>query len=265
MFREFVDLALVEVGDRLDVGRTVAVFHEEPLVVFEPIRGSDHGVIQAVRMEIFQRLPDPLLEVGGGDDLEVRGGGKSLLHPFALGILDHHLEKVDPVRIEKVLGDHDFIFPAITVIGKDGADRVVPPLVTADRFQGGRDVLYFIRDAEVLAELHPEFFAFRGGVALREEEREHLPLSHGKGRESRADGAVDPAGNGDDATSPQQGCRHDLAHFLRNTFRGFRQVDAEPGVKGHFISSTRMIDNIDFPFVSEFHYTTSDPPEHARN
>jgi hypothetical protein len=216
-------------------------FYEESLVVFKPVRGSHHGVIQAVRVEKFERLPDPLLEVGGGDNLEVGGDGKSLLHPFALGILDHHLEKVDPVRLEEVLGDHDLVFPSIHVIGKDGSDRVIPPLITADRFQGGCDVLYFISDAEVLAEVYPKFFASVGGVPLREDEGEHLLLSHGKGRESRADGAVDPAGNGDDATSPQEGGGNDVTHFLRDTFRGIRRIDAEPGVKGHLISLTLMV------------------------
>ena len=118
-------------------------------------------------MEKFERLPDSLLEVRGGDDLEVRGDGKSLLHAFALGILNHHLEKIDPVRLEQVLGNHDLVFPSISVIRKDGSDRIVPPLVTADRFQGGRNVLYFIRDTEMLTELYSKFLASGGGVPLR--------------------------------------------------------------------------------------------------
>src|SRR3989440_8537957 len=38
MLRELVDLALVEVGDRLHVGETVSTLDEESLVVLQPVR-----------------------------------------------------------------------------------------------------------------------------------------------------------------------------------------------------------------------------------
>jgi len=111
-------------------------FYEESLVVLKPVRGSHHGVIQAVRVEKFERLPDPLLEVGGGDNLEVGGDGKSLLHPFALGVLDHYFEKVDPVRLEKVLGEESrsgrtrantFPFPMARVARAAQTELSMPP------------------------------------------------------------------------------------------------------------------------------------------
>ena len=93
----------------------------------------------------------------------------------------------------------------------------------------------------MIAELYSELFASGGGIAFREDEGEHLLFSHGKGRESRADGAVDPAGNRDDAASPQKGGGNDLAHFAGDTLRGIGQVEIEPGMKGHFISSTLLV------------------------
>ena len=71
--RHAVHLRLVEMRDRLDVGRAVAVLDEEALVVLQPVRRADHGVVEPVGVEVFERLADALLEVGGGDDLQVFG------------------------------------------------------------------------------------------------------------------------------------------------------------------------------------------------
>src|SRR3546814_980544 len=62
--RHAVDLALVQVRDRLDVGRAVAVLDEEALVVLQPVRRAGHRVVQLVGVEVFERLADTLLEVG---------------------------------------------------------------------------------------------------------------------------------------------------------------------------------------------------------
>jgi hypothetical protein len=70
-FSQRVDLGLVQVGDRLDVGGAVAVLHEEALVVLQAVRRADYRVVQAIRVEILQRLADALLEVGRRDDLQV--------------------------------------------------------------------------------------------------------------------------------------------------------------------------------------------------
>ena len=68
---ERIDLRLVEMRDRLDVGGAVAVLHEETLVVFEPVRRAEHGVVQPVGVIIFELLSRPLLHVGRGDDAEI--------------------------------------------------------------------------------------------------------------------------------------------------------------------------------------------------
>ena len=68
---ERVDLRLVEMRERLDVGGAVAVLHEKALVVFEPVRRAEHGVVQPVGVIIFERFARPLLHVGGGNDAEI--------------------------------------------------------------------------------------------------------------------------------------------------------------------------------------------------
>ena len=72
MARQRVDLRLVQVRDGLQVGRAIAVLHEEALVVLQAVGRPDHGVVQPVGVVVLQRLADPLLEAGRGDDLEVR-------------------------------------------------------------------------------------------------------------------------------------------------------------------------------------------------
>ena len=57
--------------DGFQISRTIAVFHEKALVVFQAVGRADHGIVQTVRVEVFQGLTDPLLEVGGGDNLQV--------------------------------------------------------------------------------------------------------------------------------------------------------------------------------------------------
>ena len=45
VFRQLIDLRLVEVRDRLDVGDSVALLDEEALVVFEAVRRARDRVV----------------------------------------------------------------------------------------------------------------------------------------------------------------------------------------------------------------------------
>jgi hypothetical protein len=69
--RERVDLRLVEVRDGLHVGGAVAVLHEEALVVLEAVGRADHGVVEAVGVEVLDGLAHALLEAGGRHHLQV--------------------------------------------------------------------------------------------------------------------------------------------------------------------------------------------------
>ena len=68
---ERVDLRLVEVRDRLEVGRAVALLHEEALVVLEPVGRAGDGVVQAIGVVVLDHLAHALLEVRRGDELQV--------------------------------------------------------------------------------------------------------------------------------------------------------------------------------------------------
>ena len=47
------------------------VFHEEFLVVLEPVRRPDDGVVQTVSVEVLEGLANPLLEICSRDDLQI--------------------------------------------------------------------------------------------------------------------------------------------------------------------------------------------------
>ena len=71
--------------DGFHVGRTIAVLDEETLVVFESVRRADHGVVETVGVEVFEVLADALLEVGGGDNLQVFTQAQRTFHVFPCG------------------------------------------------------------------------------------------------------------------------------------------------------------------------------------
>ena len=51
--RQCVDLRLIKMRNRLDIGRPVAAFYEEALIIFKSIRCSDNSKIKPIRMKIF--------------------------------------------------------------------------------------------------------------------------------------------------------------------------------------------------------------------
>ena len=56
MFGQLIDLALVEMRDRLEVSRAVTVLDKKALVQFQQIWRSRNREIQAVGVEVFQLL-----------------------------------------------------------------------------------------------------------------------------------------------------------------------------------------------------------------
>jgi len=78
------------VGDRLEVGRAVALLDEETLVVLEPVRRAGHRVVEAVGPVVLDHLAHPLLEVGRRDDGEIGVQRQPLAHLAAVGRACHH-------------------------------------------------------------------------------------------------------------------------------------------------------------------------------
>ena len=71
MSRQDIHLGLVEMGDRLEISRAVAVLDKESLVVFKAIGCPDHGIIQTVSVEVLDGLADALLVGRGGNALQI--------------------------------------------------------------------------------------------------------------------------------------------------------------------------------------------------
>lgn len=66
---QLVDLALVQMRDRVQVDPSVAVLHEEAAVVFVLVGGPDDGVVPEFRVVVDHGHAGPLLEVRGRHDL----------------------------------------------------------------------------------------------------------------------------------------------------------------------------------------------------
>ena len=99
MCGERIDLRLVEMRDRLDVRRAVAVLHEKALVIFEPVGRAEHGVVQPVGVEIFELLARALLHVGRRHNAEIDIERHAHRLPLAVGRLHHELRDVVGARV----------------------------------------------------------------------------------------------------------------------------------------------------------------------
>ena len=75
-------LRVLVVDDSAYNRRTITELDEEPLIILEPIRCADDGESESIGMVVFTDLAQPLLVVGGSDDLGVRASRQ----PVALGL-----------------------------------------------------------------------------------------------------------------------------------------------------------------------------------
>ena len=220
-----VHLRLVEVRDRLDVGRAVAVLDEETLVVFDAVRRADHAVVEAVGVEVLQRLADALLEIGCGHDGEVIGQGQVALVHRAVGRLRHQAEPVDAAFGAAI--DDDLELPAFAVFGQRVAHRLVAGAIAADRRQRGRDVHGLGAHAQVLGQDARARSAVVGGVLFGQDQREDAFGPQGAHGERAADGTVDAAGDRDHQAAAVQLARGDLAQARADAVGFALVVDVE--------------------------------------
>lgn len=116
-FRQSEYLSLVVVGNRFEVGGTVAVFDEKPLVVLQPIGRPRHGEIQPIGVIVLGHLADPLLVVGGGDELQIDRSGHSrgLLRFHGSRTVNWEIFRRSLSRIE---GRGHLTLPAFAVVGE---------------------------------------------------------------------------------------------------------------------------------------------------
>ena len=72
MPRQGVGLCLVETRNRFDVSGPIPQLYEESLVILEPVGGAGDRVYESVCVEVLEHLAGSLLEIRGGDDLQIR-------------------------------------------------------------------------------------------------------------------------------------------------------------------------------------------------
>jgi hypothetical protein len=94
-----IDLRLVQVSDRFDIGKPVAALHEEALVVLEPVRRSEDRIMEPVRMIVLRHLPDPLLEARRGHDRPIFVGRQTYRPPLAVRRFDDEAREVQSIPL----------------------------------------------------------------------------------------------------------------------------------------------------------------------
>ena len=125
------------------------------------------------------------------------------------------------------------------VLGEGRLDRLVTPLVAAERLERRRDVDAEVLDAEVLGEELAAPPRIPRRVALGEEEAEDALLAEGADREAGAAGAVDAARHRDDDAAPADVLAQHEPHPVGDLLDLGGQVDVERllEVQGHARSS----------------------------
>ena len=130
--RQRVHLTLVQVRDRLHIGRAVAVLHKEALVlvVLEAVGRADDRVVEPVGVKVFECFAHTLLEVGGGNDLQVVGQFQTHLAHHTIRVLRHKLEVVDAAL--EATADHNLALPPGAVFRQCASDGFVASAIAAD-------------------------------------------------------------------------------------------------------------------------------------
>ncbi len=138
--RELVDLRFIQVCDRLEIGCPVALFDEEPLVVFQAVGGARDGIVKPVGVVVLGHLADALLVIGGRHQLQVRLCRHPLGLPHTARVLDGQLEHIEPVTFQN-RWQRDLALPAVAILRKHFANRLILPCVAAKPLERWRDVL----------------------------------------------------------------------------------------------------------------------------
>ena len=193
-----VHLGLVQVRDRLDVGRTVAEFHEEPLVVLEAVRRARRDVVQRVRVVVLEHLAGALLEVVGRQNPQVgvdrQPGAGTGRRPGPRRRWSTAAASRSPPR---ALQD-ELRLPFRAVLGNHLADGVVVAAVAAERVQDAGELLQRGPDAQVVGDGCAQSDRLGCGRAFGHVQAEHPLRADRTDAERRRHAGVDATRQCDD-------------------------------------------------------------------
>ena len=224
--RKLENLRLEQVCNRLDVGGSVTVLHEEALVVFELVGRPDDCIPESIGMEVLEHLPRALLEVGRGDNLPVDLCCDA--HPVLSPVRRFDDENRDTkTALVEQARQHDLRQPAVAERWDEPANRSVSALVRSGRFQDPCDALHDRLDAERVPDHVCELDGVRRRLSLGHDEPEHPFGAEGTRAESHRQRAVDPSREADDGSVTAKATDHGLAQRLLDSRELGRRVDAK--------------------------------------
>ena len=224
---ELVDLGLVEMRDRLHVGGAVAALDEEALVVLEPVRRADDGVVEPVGVVVLEHLARALLEVRRGDHLAIGVGREPRLRALPLRRLRDDGEETEALAVQRAR-QHDLGAPVRAVVGNHAADRLVPAPVAAGRLEqigvmSSSDRL----DADALRREPAQGERVGRRVRLRHEQPQDPLAPEGEGAEGAADARVHAAREPEDGPPAPQPAAHGGLERFHDLGDGLFRVEPE--------------------------------------
>jgi hypothetical protein len=149
---QLIDLALVQMRDRLHVGESITTLDEKPLIVFQPIRCANNGVMQAIGVIVLEHRSHALLEVRCRDDLSVLGRWNSYPALLAARRLDNEVRDVDTVRVESIGRQHELGAPIVFELRDNPTDGIIAPSITSRSLENRRDIFGSVFDPELIRE-----------------------------------------------------------------------------------------------------------------
>jgi hypothetical protein len=227
-----IDLRLVEVGNRLEVGGPITLFNEEPLVVFQSVRRSRHRITQAICVIVLGHLTHALLVVCGGHQLQIRLRREPHRLGLPAGGLHGEPGDVEALAFEEG-GEDQLAFPALGVLRHHAANGLLLALITSGARQQRGDVLDQALHADGVRHLLSERQRFIGAVALGHHQPEDALAPQGLHAEARHHRAVDPAGQPQHGAPPAHAIEDLVANRGGDSCGLRRSIEVESGRDNH--------------------------------
>jgi hypothetical protein len=101
-------------------------------------------------MVVLEHRADPLLEVGGGHDLQISSRREAERTNLTVGWPRGEVIYVEPVGLQPVAREKDLAGPVRSVLWQQAADGVVTPFIATGGREQGCDLFDVPRDPQLL-------------------------------------------------------------------------------------------------------------------